>query len=283
MSQKTSHTVALASAYPTPSQMTEFYALVAKRIITRSSLQDFMRGRLVPRSYRLESQSPPVGKEDAYCAECLIKAEAACREHHPDIVNEVMELLAPFCSSALDLEFKSPHNPDHNETAKRDEERELSNKVTKTIFWMEIESVVFDHLSLPHHPEDPPRQLYQGIDENIQNLVFIKEISTRRLLNAKFSVGAKEILAASEISEYLMSGLLYRKFEKTAARKYNLVAPREVRTVVKSIDWSLKMSISFLAAGDTERARAFMPFLEFQRSGTPVYNIYQNTAYVLCV
>lgn len=242
-----------APEYPTPKQMKEFYALVDAGKITRTTMQQVLRPK--PR-IEIIPDTPVHPVAEKY-AKALTEIEAVCRSVHPEIVSEVLELVVPFCHPAVDFELAPLRKP-----------HETGETARKALFWRATNRCVF-HSARPtffsradHYQLPTERSL---IGEEVYNLPLTNETSTHKMLNSGFGRGAGVITAS------FTSMVLGNRLVSTKAVYYQAFGTNGMeRWVENSIRYAFEKAVAFLAVGDKERGMAFQPFLEIQRSGTPI-------------
>lgn len=249
--------------------MKELFAQIERGKITRTSLQAFLRPKMaIPSPIQEEKVDPNPYRQ------FLEAVEFKCLEFHPDIVNDVMELVAPFADPNLDFEFKDLVYSDT-------EPKNLARQISESVFWRKPTTLVFHHLNARHMREDGrlyragPHDWYSPVGVEIENL-FSEETKMRQMLDVNFGAGAKAIARNLEHSLLIGRGADSDlkagngRFEKTRACYYEVMDDRDAWVIQHSIIAAIQKCIAFLAVGDLERGTKLKPFLEIQRSGTPI-------------
>lgn len=274
---KTSHAAARApqqAQEPTAtlSQLRELLAQYEKNSVPRDYMQDFLRRRLVRPGPIVTVQPPPAPNP------ILTFIEGIAREHYPHTVNEILEIVAPFCDPELDLEFQPYSNTER-----------LENEVKEALFWLQVNEVHPVLLANYRcHAEKVP-----GVGElkgkKFQNCIhedmFADVLKTYDLLNTVSREGAHSILYGALEGSSVYNHLNQRLGEAGAFR-YQLLGniyQWEGSAIVGSVTAALERAILFTVTGDQQRLQQTLKFLTFQRSGRPVYHWHDGVAYILAL
>lgn len=263
----------------TLSQLKELVALYERKHprLTKPYMQDFLRFRLTP-----QAAVPIIPENTQPVNDHLAKAEAVCREHCPDVVNEVLDLLAPFCDPSLSLEFR---------VLSEKELEQYQYTVMRALFWTKVQSVVIRHISPALGSETfyalPAEPI--SIEDDLRKHALTQEVEVRKTLDSKFGTKSHAILEAAHLyhlpshaEQDASWGLIRDRLTASMACKYRLLRGPEEWIIFQSILAALYRSIDFMIVGDHERAALFTNFLAMQRSGAPVVYNNQGEVVVLC-
>lgn len=248
-------------------QLGELVAQMNKGLVGRDYMQDFLRRRLV-RPGPVQAVLPPEPATNAL----LTKVEEIAREHYPHAVNEILEVVAPFCDPNLDLEFKPYTNGDHE-------------RVMKSLFWLrphEIQAIQVVSLRREYDKPAKPLPPMKGdhFGNHVGERMFAEVFRTYNLLNTVSDEGAKGIV----YGEHGLYCHLHKRFEATGVARYNLLGDSEAgRDIMGGIAVALTKAILFAVTGDKARLAQAVNFLDFQRSGHPVYHWHENVVFVFAL
>lgn len=252
-------------------QLGELVAQMNKGQVDRDYMQDFLRRRLV-RLGPVQAVLPPEPAPNAL----LAKMEEIAREHYPHAVEEILEVVAPFCDPHLDLEFK----PFKQGTLVNG----CSFDVQRALFWLKVTRVEVWTLCHPRVPDKspPPRSPDEKLCNRVYREMFTDVFRTYDLLNTVSEEGVNKMLC--------LNVGLYRhvnaRFKATGAFRYGLLddcIDLEGMSILTGILSALEKAIIFAVTGDKARLAHVVNFLTFQRSGHPVYHWHEGTAYVLAL
>jgi hypothetical protein len=247
-------------------QLKELVGQIHGGLIGRDYMQDFLKHRLI-RPDEVAPASLPVLEN-----QLLREVEDIVQEHYPDKSMEIMELVAPFCDPALDLEFQ----PEKNRLGKT-----RLAQIGDELFWLTVKDVKVVTISGGTHlmsdrdlvgDEIKFRDLAH-MSELVEQM-FAKEFETYKHLDSEFDSAANKI--AVTISDRVRSAMY-----STGAMRYRLIQDRVQTAVTSSIYEALLKSIVLLGRGDRVRANKILPFLARQRSGNPIVCYHDKIAYLL--
>jgi hypothetical protein len=264
MSSHTVQTTAVES--PTPDQMKQFWVLVGRKIIHKGNLQDFLRNAyLDPQTVTMLTQLLETAKGGNPYAESLQRVEAACMQYHPEIINDVLEVCAPYADPAADFEPRDMRELDFY-TGDCQAPGKLFRQVQDALFWVDVKSLALHHVSARfvqngaiHVAEHVTPDKTVGAE--IEGL-FNEGLNVRRLLDSEFDRGAKQITAEADP--------LFVRAIHTKARHFELIPTWDSNAILRSITTAFKKFVTLLAVGDTKNGMKFKPFLKFQTKGTPI-------------
>jgi hypothetical protein len=248
--------------------MKQFWVLVGNGKIYKGNFQDFLRNvYLDPQTVTMLTQLLEVAKGGNPHAEHLQRVEAACMQYHPELINDVLEVCAPYADPAADFEPRDLRELDYY-TGDSEAAGKLICRVQEALFWVEVKSLALHHISarfvkggavcVTEHPD-------KTIGAEIQGL-FNAGLDVRRLLDSEFDKGAGRIVAEADS--------LFIRAVKTKARHFELVSTWDSNAILKSITIALTKFVTLLAVGDTKNGTKLKSFLKFQAKGTPI--IYQE-------
>jgi len=270
MNKASSHaaTQALPASEPlaTLPQLGELVALMDAKKISRSYMQDFIRFRLT------NKPKNEVPTEKSSFMQLPDWVEKLTRELYPHAVNEILEIVRPFMSPTLDVEFKSPptkkilstSEPDYEVLAKR------------AVFWQHV-SVV--RLHIISKKEEVPEYRGKTLRSIVEEEVLKDAMNTRRALDATFGQSAKRIVRDSYLHDHIS-----KQYQNIAAVSYEVIRWHEIGIVAGSVIAAIEKAIAFAACGDATRVNQLVAFLDLQRSGFPLFHIedHEATVHILC-
>lgn len=251
-------------------QLGELVAQMERGLVDRDYMQDFLRHRLV-RPCPVQAVQPPEPAPNTL----LAKVKEIAREHYPHAVSEILEVVAPFCDPNLDLEFK----PFKQGTLLNG----CSFDVQRALFWLEVQKVEVLALRHPCAPDKAPQPKSAGekLCNRVYNDMFADVFQTYSHLNTVSDEGAHGIIHSVDIFRHMGA-----RFRATGASRYGLLEDCidfEGLSIITGIASALRKAILFAVTGDKARLAQVVNFLNFQRSGHPVYHWHEGTAYVLAL
>lgn len=252
-------------------QVSELVGLVDRGKISRQYMQDFLRFRLGSNS--VETRVAPADNE------LLNKIESSAREHFPGQVNEILEVVAPWCDANLSMEFSRP-SPDDRFGIRRAAGVETVRLAHEALVgWYPYRTTVELVQLDPEYATDPKigdrvchcRDLASMV---LAERMFTKQFETVCLADHRLDKGIGT-LGLYEVFKHVRHAMFM-----TGACKHQLLRGFEIERIGGSILEALYRAVAFAVIGDEEKLEIVQKFLSFQRSGTPIVAV-GDTTFVL--
>lgn len=253
-------------------QLAELVGLMEAGKIDRQYLQRFLRFKLKDQTEALLESSPTPENE------LLRRFEAVARKYFPAQVNEILEVVAPWCDPNLDMEFKGPEGIDLNFVRGR-----LANAAFEVIRpwypWIRYAMVVeLDHsYAMGNGPDSVSARLRKGeaINHAVDDHMFKEEA---RIISTSKSLSAG-------ISEFPLQDVWVKvkgDLNLTYHARMKMLHGYEHERITISILNALRRAMVFAVHGDQQELADIRQFLDFQRSGHPIVSIVDDKTRV-CV
>lgn len=253
----------------TLSQLGELVAQMEKGKIGRYYLQAFLRKELVR-----ESQAVLVPREGNAL---LARIEEVARRYYPHAVNEILKIAAPWCDPHLDLELRPMRS-----------EKVLSEQIRNAMGrWFSPQQLYLCRLSKSYiECGMPGGEILQGESfGNRSARIYSDVFKTHEHLNpALFNQITKLVYGEGEMREKEnLADHLEKRIDETGAVKYGIISRHrsEGSGIFGSIIFALMKAMQFAVVDDRERLEHMLRFLDFQRSGNPVFHWNAGNTYVL--
>lgn len=252
-------------------QVSELIGLVDRGKISRQYMQDFLRFRLGNNS--VETFVAPAENE------LLHKIESSAREHFPGQVNEILEVVSPWCDANLSMEFSRP-TPDDEFGIRGGagvETRRLAHEALEGWYryMTEVELVQLN----AEYVTDPKigervRLSSNRVSMAVAEHMFAKQFETVCLADHRLrrGIGALDL---HQVWKHVNHAVCM-----TGACKHQVLRGFEINWISESISETLSMAVAFAVIGDERHLKIAQKFLSFQRSGTPIVAV-GDTTFVL--
>lgn len=258
----TSHVAGCASEIPTPAQHKEFWTQVGKGKITKERMQQLLRGQM-------ENPKPPAKDETPWEGDLILtKIEELCQQNFPDHVDNVLEIVRPFCSKDLSFDLKPPFD--------------------EAVCWERANQMYF-------HPDWLAKCRGRAISINHKAPYFLHETSVEDGHNAmqKRGDGFSTLLSRCyndvlntlvHVHPYLsefrtkvtgvpggcatnLQGLIWKKVCQSYACKFGLVDWLVAHSFGYTCGLAIEIAASFAAVGDSRRVEEINLLLKLLKSG----------------
>jgi len=255
-------------------QVAELLGLIEQGRVERQYMQDFLRFRLgrLPAGAQVSLVSEGEG-------ELLLAIEARARKHFPGHVNEILDLLRPWCDPKLNMEFVRPQKNSHVQYDRSGVTKALAEEALRGWYPYSVKVQVMElgrKYAADLEAIEKVRTMTH-LDCLVRDYMSPRVVEVVLAGNHNIATGVNAIGLSDDVWRSVCGAI-----SRTGASRHRVLWGFESERIEGSITVALRCALVFIVTGDDAKLSVTKRFLDFQRSGTPLVAVEDGHAVVLC-